>query len=158
MRRRKPMQDLFRYAGARLPLRYLGGGSLEGRFTGTDEAGARRAPFIRLTRNHTPGHTPVYEVFPRKARRLAGVGGDTLHVAPGAVFHTRKEIGNRIPTSDSGPGHRGSGRSLFDALADDKAVVVAGGLTSGSRASDGLIRQDSAYAWVAGPLCVRARH
>jgi len=132
----KPMQDLFRYAReAAAP--YLAAGRWKP-FTGTDELAPGVRPYP-LT-GHTPGHTG-YEFSSKGERLLAW--GDTLHVAP--VQFPHPEIGIAFDSdSDQAIEQR---EKLFDALADDKAVVVAAahvGFPSLGR----LIRQDSAYAWV----------
>jgi glyoxylase-like metal-dependent hydrolase (beta-lactamase superfamily II) len=132
----KPMQDLFRYAReAAAP--YQAAGRWKP-FGGPEELAAGVRPYPLL--GHTPGHTG-YEFVSKGERLLAW--GDTLHMAP--VQFPHPEIGIAF---DRDPDQAIEQREkLFDALADDRSVVVAAahiGFPSLGR----LLRTDSGYAWV----------
>ena len=132
----KPMHALFGYAReAAAP--YQAAGRWKP-FDGSDElaSGVRPYPLV----GHTPGHMG-YEFSSKGERLLAW--GDTLHMAP--VQFPHPEIGiafDRDP--EQAIEQRGK---LFDALANDRSVVIAAahiGFPSLGR----LLKQDSGYAWV----------
>ena len=128
--------DFFRYAReAAAP--YLAAGRWKP-FAGTEELAPGVRPYPLA--GHTPGHTG-YEFSSKGERLLAW--GDTLHMAPVQFPHPEIGIAFDIDSQQAIEQRL----KLFDAVADDRNVVIAAphiGFPSMGR----ILRQDSGFGWV----------